>query len=477
MSTARKIARNTGLLMVASIFTNLMAFIWTIYSARYLGTAGFGMLSAALAITGLFSILMDLGLSTYATREIARDKSKTRKYLDNISLIKCILTTSTLILIYAYLFISDYPPLALQVTMLMGIYYVLTSFTALFNCVYIAHERMEFQAIGNIINSTVLLGGILLVISLKGDIISFGMAYVFTGMVTLTYSLLMIFWKFSRFSFEFDRSFWKESLTIALPFGITGIFTTIYFWIDTVMLQTIQGDVSVGLYNASYKLIFVLLSIYNVYMASLFPVMAKFFTHSAQSLKLTYHRSVKFMLILSLPIAVGTTIMAQDIILLIYGTEYLPSVMALQILIWCIVFMFVNGLSSNLLGSADNQLTVTKVTAIGAGANIAINLVVIPIFSFIGASVATVLTEFILLVLFTRAISKTDYALGRDILTNLWRIILPNVVMLGVLVFIDAPLIIMVIICTLVYFAGILLTRALDEQDIAIIKSIFKKVD
>jgi len=86
MSVARRIARNTGLLMIASLFTNIMAFVWTLYTARYLGTVGFGILSAALALTGIFSVLADLGLSTYSTREVARAREKTAEILGECGL-------------------------------------------------------------------------------------------------------------------------------------------------------------------------------------------------------------------------------------------------------------------------------------------------------------------------------------------------------------------------------------------------------
>lgn len=73
MDPKRTVARNTLFLLAAAIFTNLAAFVWNVYLARYLGAAGFGVLSAALALTGVFSILADLGTGTYLTREIARD--------------------------------------------------------------------------------------------------------------------------------------------------------------------------------------------------------------------------------------------------------------------------------------------------------------------------------------------------------------------------------------------------------------------
>jgi O-antigen/teichoic acid export membrane protein len=475
MSVARKIARNTGLLMIASVFTNIMAFVWTIYTASYLGAAGFGILSAALALTGIFSVVADLGLSTYSTKEIARDTEKTKKFLANVALIKVFLVIFTFILLYLTIIIKNYPPQSVNVTLIIGAYMIFTSFSALFNAIFQGQQRMEFQTIGNIINSSLLLIGILLAIYMGGSVVTISLAYLFASIITLIYSIMVTTWKFTVPSFEFDRKFWEQTIIKALPFGISTVFTTIYFWIDTVMLSFMQGDAAVGLYNAPYKLLTVMISLYSVYILALFPFMSKFYVESSDSLKLTYQRSFKFMLIISLPVAVGTTMLAQEIILFIYTPQYLPSVAALQILIWSIVFMFINGLSSNLLGSVDKQMAVTKITGIGAVVNIGINIVLINILSFYGASIATVFTEFFIMLLFVRLISRTEYSVGNAILRDLWRIIIPCIVMLCVLVFLKLPLLIMIFISAVVYIIGILLTKAIDDQDIAMIKGMLKK--
>ncbi|MDP3034287.1 MAG: flippase [Methanobacteriaceae archaeon] len=475
MSVARKIAKNTGLLMIASLFTNIMAFVWTVYIASYLGAASFGILSAALALTGIFSVVADLGLSTYSTREIARTTEKTKKLLANVALIKVFLAIFTFILLYLTIIIKNYPPQTVDVTLIIGAYMIFTSFSALFNAIFQGHQQMEFQTIGNILNSSLLLMGILLAIYMGGSVVTISLAYLFASIITLLYSIMVTAWKFTVPSFEFDRIFWKETIIKALPFGIASVFTTIYFWIDTVMLSFMQGDAAVGLYSAPYKLLTVMLSLYSVYILALFPFMSKFYMESSDSLKLTYQRSFKFMLIISLPVAVGTTMLAQEIILFIYTPQYLPSVAALQILIWSIVFMFVNGLSSNLLGSVDKQMAVTKITGIGAVVNVGINLAIIPILSFYGASIATVFSEFLIMLLFVRIISKTEYSVGNAILRDLWRIIIPCIVMLGVLVFLKLPLLAMIVICTIVYLVCILLTKAIDDQDIAIIKGMIRK--
>lgn len=476
MSMVRKVAKNTGLLVVASLFTSIMAFIWTLFTANYLGVESFGILSGAIALTSMFSILADLGLSVYTIREVAREPNKTGKYFATVSTIKLILSILTFILLICIAFIKNYNWISFQVLIYIALYTIITSFTSLCNAIFQAHERMEFQTIGNVINSALLLLAIIISIYiLGGDVVLISIGYMLTSIFTLIYSLIMVITKFDKPLYDFDLNFYKDTFKFALPFGITAIFTTIYFWIDSVMLSFMQGDVSVGLYNAPYKLLFVLTSVYSVYMTSIFPMMSRFFIDSQDALKFTYHRSIKYLLIIGIPIAVGGTILAKEIILFVYSPQYLGSVPALQILMWSVVFMYVNGLTSNLLNSSNKQLTVTKITSIGAIFNILINLIIIPIWSFIGASISTVLTECLIFIVFTIYISKTKFHLEKRLIITVLKLLFASFVMVIILHFIKLNIIATVLIGAIIYGILILLIKVLDEKDLQMIKELVNK--
>ncbi|MBM4240703.1 MAG: hypothetical protein FJ150_03435 [Euryarchaeota archaeon] len=53
-----------------------MVFLYVMYTARYLGAGDFGILSLALAFTGIFLVVFDLGLKMLTVREVAREKSQ-----------------------------------------------------------------------------------------------------------------------------------------------------------------------------------------------------------------------------------------------------------------------------------------------------------------------------------------------------------------------------------------------------------------
>ena len=81
MNTIQRITKNVSVLFISQMLSYLLGFFTLAYTARYLGVAGFGTLSFALAFTGIFAVSMDLGLSTLAIREVARDKSITKDYV------------------------------------------------------------------------------------------------------------------------------------------------------------------------------------------------------------------------------------------------------------------------------------------------------------------------------------------------------------------------------------------------------------
>jgi len=108
MNTVYKIAKNTGVLLIAQIISYLISFIYILYLSRYLGPSQFGQLSTAIAFTGFFQIFTDFGLQWLLVREIARDKARAAAYLYNAGLVKAVLAVITLILIYSVINIMGY---------------------------------------------------------------------------------------------------------------------------------------------------------------------------------------------------------------------------------------------------------------------------------------------------------------------------------------------------------------------------------
>lgn len=476
MNYTRTIAKNTSVLLISQIISYVFAFFTTIFTARYLGVENFGILSLSIAFTGIFVIFADLGLSTLTVREVSRDKSLGNKYLVNFSLLKIILAFLTFLLIFLSVNILHYSQQIQYVIYIMSISVIINSFAGLLSSIFQAYEKMEYVSIGVILNSTLLFAGIMVSIYYQLDILAFATFYAVSNFALFIFYIIICIKRFITPFWEVDFSFLKQKLKLALPFGITSIFVTIYYWIDSIMLSVMVGNEAVGLYNAAYKLILVLLFIPSVLNIAIFPAMSQFYVSSKESLKIAYEKYFKYMAILGIPLGVGTTLLANKIILLIYGTEYTNAVIALQILVWSAVIIFMSGAFARLLEASDKQVVITKITAICAIVNIILNLILIPHYGYIGASVVTVLTEFLAFLLGLKIVSALNYSYIPVNLKFITKIVTATIIMsISIILFSKLDLMLLVFIASIIYFIVLVSVKGFDKEDIDLIHNIIKK--
>jgi O-antigen/teichoic acid export membrane protein len=131
--------------------------------------------------------------------------------------------------------------------------------------------------------------------------------------------------------------------------------------------------------------------------SAMMPMYSYLSETSTPSLRVSFEKSVKFMLVLLVPISVILFAGADGLIRVIYGQEqFAPSIGTLQLLAFAIVFYGVSHLSGSFLLSRGAGREFVWATATAALLNIALSLILIPRFSLEGAAAATLLSEFLL---------------------------------------------------------------------------------
>jgi O-antigen/teichoic acid export membrane protein len=476
MNAIQKLAKNIGSLFVSQILGYFIAFIYSIYLIRYLGVENFGVLSFALALTSILTVFCDLGLTTLMTREVAKDKSLTNKYLKNTISIKLLLSIAVVIFTVVIINNLGYPQSELYVIYFLLLSLIFTTFCGVFFSIFQAYEKLEYQSIANVLNSILMFIGVIILINYNSGLIWISALYALVNGLILLYYLYISTSKF-KFPFpkiEFDFEFWKTSIAIALQFGLIGVFSTIYIWIDSVMLSFMVNNEAVGLYNAAYRIITVLLFVPFVMNAAIFPVMSKLYDSGGDSLNKLVEKYLKAMIIVSIPLGIGVTFLAKDIIILLFGNAYADSAIALQILVWATVITFIYSSYVSLFISADKQMTLNKIAFFGMIINIVLNLFLIPKFSFIAASFNTVLTELSMIILVFITASSSNMLLNKkQILNDFTRVIISGLIMALFLVFFNyLELFLLIFLAVIVYIVALFITRAIDEEDINIIKQI-----
>ena len=475
MSQIKAIFKNTSWLSISQVLTSVCAFLWTILIARYLGVTDYGIVSFAISFTGLIGIVMDLGMTTYITREIAKNKDLLFRYMNNIFIFKLILSTILFFISGLILYILGYSHLTIIVTLIFTIEIIIMSITTFLNGIFQAFEQLKYQAIGSILNSGFLLLGILITIFFNLGVISIAIAYTIAYLIFFIYVFLKYIKKFNFPRFELDLKFIKKVLIDSLPFGLTNFFYTIYFSIDIVMISYLSGDYATGLYKSAYNIINVFTTFFVVYQAVIFPVMSKFFEESQNLIKISYELSVKYLLLIIIPISVGVFFYARPLVDLIYSNQYSLATTPVQILIWTVSFLFINGAASILLNAIDKEKTVTKVYIIAALFNVALNFILIPHMSYDGAAIATVASEILITVLTVYYIFKTSYKPDFGLLKNVIKLLVCGIILAIVLNYIHVSLWLAIPIGLLVYLISLIITRSIDDTDKYILTELMGK--
>ncbi|RLG31380.1 hypothetical protein DRN97_09420 [Methanosarcinales archaeon] len=475
MNTVQRIAKNFLSLLLSRVIGYIFGFLFVVYVARYLGAQRFGILSFAIAFTSLFGILNDFGLQQYMTRQIARNKLLIHKFLGNIAIVKLVLVVVNSLIMLLIVASFGYSCYAIQVIYIMVVTIALKAFIIMAYAIFQAYEKMHYIAVGQFLESTLKFFGALFVVSKRLDLVFLALILFASIFVVFCVSFSLIFIKFSNAEIQLDIDFIKKTLRQALPFGLSGLFITVYYYIDTLMLSYMipHSEKIIGWYNAAYRLILILIAFPSLYVTAIFPVMARMFKESASSLQFILERSMKYILFLSLPISFGVAVCADVIIKIVFGGDYLPSAVVLRILSWSFLFASVGAIFGYLLNAIDRQSTLTRIVGIGMVLNLLLNLLLIPYYSYLGASIATNVTRLCVILIEGYILVRIGFTLPRSLLFTVLKIFGASLAMSSFLWFFKSlhP-IILAVLASLVYLFFVLLLRIVDEDDLLIVKRI-----
>ena len=180
------------------------------------------------------------------------------------------------------------------------------------------------------------------------------------------------------------------------------------------------------------------------------------------------------MILIVLPIMTGLIMLADRIIFYVYSSAFANSVIALQILAASLIFSFVHYLMGFLLNAIDKQKLFTLTASITAVFNIVLNIFLIPKYSYIGAGVATLISEvlsFFLLYYFT---FKNKFRL--NIAKIIKKPIVANIAVIGLIIYLrNLNLILIVILSALAYFIALFLIKGISKEEIKLLQSFIHK--
>lgn len=148
MSVTKRAFNNIFWLFVSEVSSKGLVFPGTLYLARVLGKAGFGLFSLSLAVGVYFWTIADMGVTGYGTREIARNREKAAEIYSLLNSLRFILAI-LLFLVFCGVLYSIKMPYEKRLILIAGGFYVV-SYSLSPDWVLRGLEKMQYIAFGSI---------------------------------------------------------------------------------------------------------------------------------------------------------------------------------------------------------------------------------------------------------------------------------------------------------------------------------------
>ena len=474
-----KIAKNTSYFTLALIIQKLISFGYFSYIAVKIGASNLGHYTFALFFTTILAVIIDIGISNVLVREVSKNRDKSQEYLSVAMAVKIPLAILTYLIAIVLINVLDNPELVRQLVYLTGVIMVLDSFTLTFYAFLRGHQNLKFESLGTIIFQLIVAITGITIVNLTSDLRLLLLAILAASTYNFIYSLSLIKAKLKlKFFYKANKGVIKTILVVTIPFALAAVFTRVYGYLDTVLLNQMINETAVGYYSIPYKIVFSLQFIPMAFVASLYPAFASYFTSSKELLRKTFEKAMVYLGIIGVPITFGAVALAKPLILKVYTPEYEPSILTLQILVISLAFLFLNFPLGSLLNACDRQRRNTIHIGVVMVINIILNVMLIPRYSYVGAAVASSLSTFIMFVLQLYVARQITPFSGKLLISKFLRIILSGLVMYLVLIYLLpwVNFLALIPLGAIVYLAVLYLLKGFVKEDCLLLyRSFFKK--
>ncbi len=388
--------------IVYQILILILPLITAPYISRVIGAEGLGIYSYTYSVAHYFVIFAMLGLNNYGNRTIAKYRDNKENLSKNFCSIYAMqLMTSALVIIayivYVILFDNKY-----LIYAIIQLIYVLSAGLDI-NWFFFGIEKFKLTVTRNSVVKLLSVCSIFVFVKRKEDLILYAVIMVMASFISQ-----ISLWPFLRKEIHFVKpslSDIKKHIKPNLILFIPVIAINLYKVMDKIMLGNMTNVSNVGFYENAEKIINVPLGFITALGTVMLPRISNLTANKEkEKVKEYIDKSMEFSMFLSIPIALGLIAVGKEFAPIFFGEEFVQTGIIIQYLAITVIFIsLANVIRTQYLipNQKDNVFIISTIA--GAIINLIINLLLIPKYETIGATIGTIFAE--LSVMLIQAIS------------------------------------------------------------------------
>ena len=389
MRGAGRIAKNTFILIAVNLLLPVSSLATVVVVARCLGTEGLGRYSLVFSFFNVFSSISLLGLNAVITREGASVLERLPKLLSNAAILGTIASLLLMVVMGTLGSWLGYDEATRVALVILSIAILPATILKYFEATCIACERMEFIGLFTLSENILRIALSVVLLVLGHGISAIMIVAVGTRILACLVYMLFVHKLGLALRWTPDLRVLRQLVFTAPTFTLISVFAVLYSKIDIFMLSKIGEMNDVGVYGAGYRILEIAMVLPASLCLSVYPGLARASSANPETVRLLGSETLRYLLVMTLPLAVGATLLAKPIMNLLYGEAFRPASVILTVLVWTVIPYAWVRYYAYVLVAANRQKIDLCLNVIMAGVNIVLNLLLIPRYGSLGAALAT----------------------------------------------------------------------------------------
>jgi len=455
MSLTKQIAKNTLYLGLGKVISTALGVLTVALLLRYLSPDDYGRYTTVLAFILLFGTFVDFGLNLTTTQDISLPDTDVARTLSSIFTLRVLINIALVLILPIILLAFPYEAEVKNAILISSVLFFTYSLFQVLASYFQKTLQAGKVAFAELVGRIILLATTVLAIYFKFSFLEI--------MLTIVASSLAQFWMLLRFTakeidlkFIIDVQIWKRIMGKTWPIALSVIFTTIYFKGDAIILSLTRGYADVGIYGAAYKILEVLITVPILFMGLVLPYLSRSFAQKdTRAFNKAMQKAWDALCLITLPMVVGTIVLARPIMMIIAGEGYNDSAAVLRILIIASGIIFLGSLFTHAIVAVNQQKYMIKYYAIAAVLAVILYILYIPTYTYYAAACVTVLAEaLIAIAAFVKVKQTAHFKLSLNIF---FKALILSLIMGAILYLLQSLYILILIPVGIVVYSGLIL--------------------
>lgn len=391
-----KFFKNTTWLIMGQVIQMILQFVVGTLSARYLGPSNYGTLSYVGSFITFFTSFCELGMNGVIISELVNHRKDEGKIITTCILMRLAVSIISIFAVILLVMVTDPGDIIVfYITLISSLQIPFAAFNTI-NYWFQFRLESKYAAIIKNVAYIISAGYKLFLLATGKSVLWFAFANVIDIiLLAIMYVISYLLKKEKKNSLGWSKPVAVRMIKGCLPFIIASIMIQIYQQTDKIMIkQMLNSTTEVGLYTAVTTICSLIGFIPTAILDSARPVIMEMKQEDEKKYQLRTRQLFAVLIWFDVLYAIGITIFAKLVIYILYGEAYLAATKCLRICVWYTAFSYLGSARSMWLICEKKNRYAFIFSAMGAGFNVAMNILLIPILGINGAALATLVTQF-----------------------------------------------------------------------------------